>query len=113
SQNIYQLLMKIKNIYQLFILMVLFITLQSRSTGPGSSDEELQVTGAPGSTGNTGTCGNISCHTSGAFNPNINLQLLDGSEAATLYQPGKAYTLKVAITAGSGSPTRFGFQAVS
>ena len=109
----YQLLMKIKNVYKLFALALLFVTLQSRSTGPGSSDQELQVTGAPGSTGNTGTCGNAGCHSSGAFSPSASIQLLDGTEVVTVYQPGKTYSLKVAISAGTGSPARFGFQAVS
>ncbi|HFA51598.1 MAG TPA: T9SS type A sorting domain-containing protein [Bacteroidetes bacterium] len=105
--------MKFKNIYKFIGLMVLFITLQSRSGGPGISPQALQVTGAPGSTGSVGTCGNNGCHTAGAFSPSLSIQLLDGTDAVTAYQPGKTYTVKIVNTPGNGTPARYGFQAVT
>ncbi len=104
--------MKFRNVYKLFALLVLFVTLQSRSTGPGST-QNLQVTGAPGSTGNTGTCANNGCHSSGSFDPSLAIQLLDGVNAVTSYQAGKTYMLKVSLSAANGTPNRYGFQAVS
>ena len=104
--------MKLKNIYKLFALAVLFVTLQSRSTGPAGT-ANLQVSGAPGSSGSMGTCANAGCHVAGAFNPSASIQLLDGTTATTVYQPGKSYKVRVAFTAGSGSPARYGFQAAS
>ncbi|MFQ5446143.1 MAG: choice-of-anchor V domain-containing protein [Saprospiraceae bacterium] len=104
--------MKIRNVYKIAGLLILYVVLQSRSGGPGAV-AGLEVTGAPGSTGNTGTCGNTGCHASGAFDPAVTLQLLDGNTPVTKYEPGKTYTLKVTNTPGSGTPANFGFQAVS
>ncbi len=104
--------MKIKNIYKLFALMVLFVSLQSRSNGPGGT-ANLQVTGAPGSGGSQGTCANTGCHVAGSFSPTASIELLDGSEVVTAYQPGKTYNVKVSINAGNGNPARYGFQAVA
>lgn len=103
--------MKLKNVYKLFILALLYVGLQSRSTGPAGT-AGFQVTGAPGSGGSAGTCANNGCHTSGDFSPSLSISLLDGSDAVDEYEPGKAYTLKVSINA-SGSPARYGFQAVA
>ncbi len=104
--------MKIKKVYKIVALLVLYVVLQSRSGGPGSVGN-LQVTGAPGSTGSAGTCANTGCHSGGSFNPALNIQLLDGADPVVKYEPGKTYTLRVATTAGSGSPARYGFQAVA
>ena len=104
--------MKIKNVYKLFAIMVLFVTLQSRSTGPGGT-ANLQVTGAPGSVGSAGTCANAGCHFQGAFSPTASLELLDGTDPVTAYQPGKTYTLSVSIAEGDGSPSGYGFQAAA
>ncbi len=104
--------MKIKNVFQLFALLVLFVTLQSRSTGPGST-QGLEVTGAPGSTGTTGTCANAGCHASGAFDPSLSIKLLDGGNTVTTYQTGKTYMLRVSLSAGNGTPERYGFQALA
>ena len=82
-------------------LMVLFITLQSRSNGPASV-ANLQVTGAPGSGGNAGTCANSGCHVAGSFDPTASIELLDGTDPVTAYQPGKTYNVKVRIAEGNG-----------
>lgn len=94
------------------MLMVLFVALQSRSSGPGGT-ANLQVTGAPGSVGSEGTCANTGCHNAGSFSPNISIELLDGTDPVSVYQPGKAYTLRVSVAETDGSPTGYGFQAAS
>jgi type IX secretion system substrate protein/Reeler domain-containing protein len=104
--------MKIRNVYKIAGLLVLYVVLQSRAGGPGVM-ASLEVTGAPGSTGDVGTCANTNCHTSGAFDPVVSLELLDGNTPVTKYEPGKNYTLKVTNTPGTGTPAGFGFQAVS
>jgi len=104
--------MKIKNVYKFAGLLVLYVVLQSRAGGPGAV-AGLEVTGAPGSTGNTGTCANTGCHSSGAFDPAVTIELLDGDTPVNKYEPGKTYTLRVTNTPGTGTPADFGFQAVS
>lgn len=105
--------MKLKIFYKLFGLALLFVVLQSRSSGPGNA-ANLQVTGAPGSVGTEGTCANVGCHSSGAFDPSLSIDLLDGDGTAVeTYEPGSSYTLRIVTQAGSGSPARYGFQAVS
>ncbi|MCU0347040.1 MAG: T9SS type A sorting domain-containing protein [Saprospiraceae bacterium] len=100
--------MKFKNIYTVAGLLGLFLLLQSRSGGP-ATQANLRVTGAPGD----GTCANSTCHTAGAFEPVVSLELLDDTVAVTKYDPGKTYTLRMTTTAGTGSPARYGFQALS
>lgn len=73
----------------------------------------LQVTGAPGSTGNNGTCANTGCHTAGAFDPTLSIELLDGATPVTEYTPAKTYTLRITNTPGTGTPVEYGFQAVA
>ncbi len=104
--------MKIRNVYKIAALLVVYVVLQSRSGGPGAV-ANLQVTGAPGSIGTAGTCGNAGCHTAGAFDPSVSIELLDGTDPVTEYTPGKTYTLRITNTPGTGTPSRFGFQAVA
>lgn len=108
--------MKIKKIYKIAFILILYVVLQSRSGGPGAV-QNLQVTGAPGSTGmaagQPGTCANSGCHNGGSFNPSLSVQLLEAGNPVTSYEPGKTYTLKVVTTPGTGSPARYGFQALS
>ncbi|MEO1262300.1 MAG: choice-of-anchor V domain-containing protein [Bacteroidota bacterium] len=103
--------MKLRNVYKLFILALLYVGLQSRSAGPAGV-LGFGVTGAPGSVGSDGTCGNVGCHFQGDFSPTASIQLLDGSDEVTEYIPGKAYTVRVSIVAGDGTPSSYGFQAV-
>ncbi|MEY3051061.1 MAG: hypothetical protein RLY31_846 [Bacteroidota bacterium] len=102
--------MKIRKIYKISALLALYVLLQGRSTGPGSTGN-LQVTGAPGSTGNPGTCANGGCHDDGQFDAATNILLLEGTDTVTAYEPGKTYTLQV-FGLGTGA-ARFGFQAVA
>ncbi len=41
------------------------------------------------------------------------MQLLDGTDVVDGYEAGKSYTLKISIEAGMGTPSGYGFQAVS
>ncbi len=100
--------MKFKNVYTVAALIGLFFLLQSRAGGP-ATQANLQVTGAP----NNGTCANPTCHTAGAFDPTMAMSLFDGDNLAIKYDPGKTYTLKITVSAISGSPARYGFQAVA
>ena len=102
------MLMKFKNIYKVAGILGLYILLQSRAGGP-ATQQNLQVTGAPGN----GTCANTGCHTDGAFEPTLSMSLFDGANLAIKYDPGKAYTLKIINSPISGMPTRYGFQALA
>lgn len=104
--------MKIKNIYKIAGILILYIVLQGRSAGPGTVDS-LQVTGAPGSTGNAGTCGNTGCHTQGSFNPSLSMSLFDNGNLVAKYEPGKTYTLRLTNSPIQGIPAGYGFQAVA
>ncbi len=100
--------MKLRIIYNLFFLALLAFVFQSRSGGP-AMQAGLRVTGAP----NEGTCANAGCHVTGAFDASMTIELLEGVNVVTEYEPGKSYTLRLAATAGTGTPSVFGFQAVS
>lgn len=102
------ILMRLKSIYKVAAVLILFVGLQARKNGPGAV-QDLRVTGAPGD----GTCANIGCHTDGTFSPAVSITLMEGTENVNQYQPGKTYTLKVTNTPGNGTPARFGFQAVA
>lgn len=104
--------MKFRILYKFFALAFLAFIFQSRSAGPANV-AGLQVTGAPGSTGNMGTCANSGCHTAGTFDPTLSIELLDNDAPVDKYEPGKAYTIRVTIGNGSGSPSVYGFQATS
>lgn len=104
--------MKFKIIYKIFALAFLAFIFQSRSAGPANV-AGLEVTGAPGSVGNMGTCANAGCHANNAFAASASIELLDGTDLVDQYEPGKSYTLRVTGVAGSGAPTGYGFQAVS
>ncbi len=104
--------MKLKNVYTLFALIALAIVFQGRSSGPGTA-ASLEVTGAPGSGGDMGTCANSGCHVGGAFDPSIAIALDDGDYIPiSEYVPGKAYFMKIDFTTAGGQAGT-GFQAVA
>ena len=100
--------MKFSIFYKLFALAFLAFVFQSRSGGPANV-QGLQVSGAPGN----GTCANSGCHTAGQFDPALSIELLDDGTAVDKYEPGKTYTVRVTVSAGSGTPNGYGFQATS
>lgn len=96
-----------RNLYTLSAVLLGLGLWISNAAGPGTV-QGIDRTGSPLS---PGTCG--ACHADGAFAPSITAQLLDNGTPVTEYQPDRDYTLRVQITAGTGSPARYGFQAVA
>lgn len=101
-----------KNNYLLPIGIVLIaggILFQSNSSGPAASGS--RATGAPGD-GAT-TC--VTCHSGGGFGTvNIDFTInTDSGNAVTSYMPGATYTLEVNVSSSSGTPSGYGFQAIS
>lgn len=104
--------MKLRIIYNFFAIALLAFIFQSRSAGPATV-QGLQVTGAPGSDGDMGTCGNSGCHPQGSFNPSLSIELLDDAGGAVdKYVPGTTYNVRITVTAGDGAPAAYGMQAV-
>lgn len=104
-----------KNIFTLLAGMAILMLFLNSSSGYGSVNDE-GITGAPGDEmngANPKTC--QYCHSSGAFGPpTMTIQFLDSTatNAVTSYLPNKLYTIRVTITAGSGTPTGYGLQMI-
>ncbi|PHN08307.1 choice-of-anchor V domain-containing protein [Flavilitoribacter nigricans] len=98
--------MKIRMLYTVFSLIALAIIGWNASDGPAKA-QKADRTMSPLS--NNSSCS--TCHTSGSYSPALNVQLLDGEAAVTTYEPGKTYTLRVAIT-GADDAAGYGFQSV-
>lgn len=76
------------------------------SSGPGAVQGQDR-TGGPLS---ANFCG--MCHASGAFNPSINVKILQDGNEVNGYIPGETYTMQVTINADMGAQV-YGFQAVA
>lgn len=98
--------MKCRILYSLFLLIASAILFWNASGGPALV-QGADRTMSPLS--NNTSCG--TCHNSGDFSPSLNVQMLDGEAAVSTYEPGKTYTLRVAVT-GADAALGFGFQAV-
>ena len=85
------------------------IVLFSFSNGPTSGAGDK--TGSPLSVPSMSYCN--SCHSGGNFNPTISLEVLDGQTPVDKYIPGETYRMRVTVTATSGDPAGYGFQAVA
>ena len=96
-------------IYTLFGLSATALFLLGNQGGPAKT-QNRGLTGAPGDA--TVTC--TSCHNSGTFAPTAAFSLFDsaGTVAARNYQPSKVYTIRLTITASSGTPGGYGFQMI-
>lgn len=93
--------------YLFFVAVpVALILLNSYSAGAGASG--VKASGAPGDGINTCT----SCHGGGSFNPvTVDFEVLDGGgSAVTELSYGVTYTVNIAVNAGSGTPSGYGFQ---
>lgn len=97
--------MKIRILYSLFAASLTAILFWNASGGPAA----VQGADRTGSPLSAGTC--TLCHSSGSYSPSLSVQLLDGETAVTAYEPGKSYTLSVAVT-GADAADGYGFQAV-
>jgi len=96
----------------IYLLLFLFGTLTLTSNRSGRSGITGQgVSGAPGENGQT--CGSFGCHSSGNFDPDVVISLMnaDGNEV-TSYLPNQNYTVNLKIN-HTGSPAGYGFQIVS
>jgi len=98
--------MKLTFTYTLFALTALCLLFFNNSSGPAEV-QGIDRTGGPLSPGPCQVC-----HSTGAFSPGIEVEMLDGDDPIDTYEPGKSYTLRVTAT-HSGSPLGFGFQAVA
>ncbi|MBL7793358.1 MAG: T9SS type A sorting domain-containing protein [Saprospiraceae bacterium] len=98
-----------KFVYTLFIAVLAVFFLLNNAAGPGLV-QDADRTGSPLS---TGSCGQAGCHSQGSFSPSISVELLDEGNPVTQYEPGESYDLKVTLTAGTGTPPRYGFQVVA
>ncbi|MFZ9029422.1 MAG: choice-of-anchor V domain-containing protein [Crocinitomicaceae bacterium] len=57
----------------------------------------------------SGTC--AGCHSGGSFATNASIEVLDGSSnPVSTYTPGASYTIRLSVTAGSGSPSGYAGQ---
>ena len=97
--------MKFKTLYLLFASMFIYVVFISSSSGPGSV-QNRDRTGSPVA---ASTCG--ACHNAGAFNPSLDITLLDGADTIRMYEPGQKYTIRFVNTA-SDDPVGYGVQAV-
>jgi|APTNR8051073442_1049403.scaffolds.fasta_scaffold00694_19 hypothetical protein len=100
--------MKFHFIYTFFALALAAYLFMGSATGAGAN-QNVDLTGSP--LGGGIFCS--FCHMGGSFSPTLAVQVLDNGTPVTAYEPGKTYSLRVAITAGSGTPSRYGFMAVA
>jgi hypothetical protein len=93
-------------IYTISFLLVTGLLFLGNSSGPAAVQGQDR-TGSPVASGFCGVC-----HASGAFNPSLTLEILDGDNPVTSYQPGTNYTMRVTVNADAGALV-YGFQAVA
>ena len=98
--------MKMKIVYTLFFLAGSAFLFISSSGGAGAA-QGRDRTMSPLS----GSSSCATCHNSGAFSPSIKVQLLDGENPVSVWEPEKTYTLSVAIE-DADAAEGYGFQAV-
>lgn len=101
--------MKMKSTLTVISLFALTFLLINNAAGPGETQDEDR-TGSPLS---SGSCNTTDCHDDGSFNPSVQIELLKDNVAVNKYLPGETYEVKVTITAGTGIPSGYGFQAVA
>ena len=93
-------------IYTLFAISLVGMLVMGSSSGPGNVQGQDR-TGGPLA---NGFCGN--CHATGAFNPEINVEVREDGVAVQSYEAGVTYQLRVSIAADAGAQV-YGFQAVA
>lgn len=93
-------------IYTFAALLAASLLFLGNSTGPGNVQGQDR-TGGPVANGFCGTC-----HAVGAFNPSMTLEILNGENPVTVYEPGATYTMKITVNADAGAQV-YGFQAVA
>lgn len=92
-------------------LFLLAFTIMSNSGGRAGAANGT-ATLAPGES--TSTCANPSCHGTNSYDPSLTVEVSDSDgNLVTEYTLDQSYTVKLSITAGSGTPIGYGFQMVS
>ena len=86
-----------------FVFLAVLFSAASRGV---AATQGVDRTGAPGS-----AAGCNSCHGGGNFHTSVSLQMLEGTEPVSAYEPGKTYTFTVTVNA-SNNPAGYGFQTV-
>ncbi len=100
----------IYNIFAVVAFSTLWLTFSGNSSGAGGGGG-MTLTGAPF---DGGTCAN--CHSGGTYGtvtPTIAVFEVGTSTVVSNYVGGRAYDVRLAITAASGTPQRYGFQLVA
>ncbi len=98
-----------KKVLYIFFGLATILVFVNNATGPVVRQQK-GYTGAPGDQPNT--C--ATCHNTGTFAPTATIQVFDslGTTAVTKYALGRQYTIRLTITAGTGTPMAYGFQMI-
>lgn len=98
-----------KRIMYTFSAVALLFLFLNNARGPVVAQQK-GYTGAPGD--QAMTC--ITCHNTGTFAATATIQVFDaaGTTAVTKYALNTQYTIRLTITAASGTPTAYGFQMI-
>ncbi len=98
-----------KKVLYIFSGLVTILLFVNNSTGPVVRQQK-GYTGAPGD--QPSTC--VTCHNSGTFAPTATIEVFNaaGTTAVTKYALGTEYTIRLTITATSGTPSAYGFQMI-
>jgi hypothetical protein len=100
--------MKLRFIYVLLFSVFAMVILQSRASGAAASALG-DKTGSP-----IGGAAGCSCHTGGFYTPSIAVSVKNAAlSTVTEYMPGETYTLEFTVSAGTGNPGGYGFQALA
>jgi hypothetical protein len=98
--------MKASYLLVFMVGVLAYITLSSRSGGVGAQNNS-EAAGAPGG----GTC--AACHSGGTFSPTTTIDIRNSAgTTVTTVEGDSVYDVTVTITAGSGTPAGYGFQAI-
>lgn len=98
--------MKFRIFYILLSLFFVAGVTFNFSSGPAAGND-LDRTGSPLAGG--AFC--QQCHTAGAFNPSLDIKLMDGTDEVTSYMPGRTYKLVLTNMADMNpAPAVYGFQ---
>ena len=100
--------MKLSNKLITVALILLVPALSAYDNGV-AEQQNRDRTGSPTSDAHCG----VSCHNDQVFNPNLTIELipLGSDDPVTNFLAGETYELRFSITAGSGSPSVYGFQS--
>ena len=100
----------IYNLFTIVAISALWFTFSGNSSGAGGG-AGMTLTGAPF---DNGTCAN--CHSGGSYGtitPTIAVFETGTATVVNNYVGGRTYDVRLAITAASGTPQRYGFQLVA